>query len=116
MAKRPLWRDLETSDGREYSVSLGLTEKLCVQHENGRHHMLTKTDNIHETYNTAKEDRDTGIVTLARMRDLGLPEAANNQMYLALSVHREYAPIRRALLETLPVSLKHKSPSVRETF
>ncbi|XP_019635205.1 PREDICTED: uncharacterized protein LOC109478183, partial [Branchiostoma belcheri] len=40
----------------------------CPRYENERHHMLMEADNIHETYNTAKEDRDTDIVTLAGMR------------------------------------------------
>ncbi|XP_078665883.1 uncharacterized protein LOC144908223 [Branchiostoma floridae x Branchiostoma belcheri] len=57
--------------------------------------MLMEADNIHETYNTAKEDRDTDIVTLAGMR-VGLPEGANNQMYLALSRYIEKRVVQQA--------------------
>ncbi|KAI8481233.1 hypothetical protein Bbelb_410360 [Branchiostoma belcheri] len=45
------------------------TTNHCPRYENERHHMLMEADNIHETYNTAKEDRDTDIVTLAGMRN-----------------------------------------------
>ncbi|KAI8481638.1 hypothetical protein Bbelb_406390 [Branchiostoma belcheri] len=65
----------------------------CPRYENERHHMLMEADNIHETNNTAKEDRDTDIVTLAGMR-VGLPEGANNQMYLALSRYIEKKVVR----------------------
>ncbi|KAI8482166.1 hypothetical protein Bbelb_400540 [Branchiostoma belcheri] len=60
----------------------------CPRYDNERHHMLLEADSIHETYNTAEENRDTDIVTLAGMRE-GLPEAANNQMYLTLSRYIE---------------------------
>ncbi|KAI8511002.1 hypothetical protein Bbelb_119180 [Branchiostoma belcheri] len=62
----------------------------CPRCDNKRHHMLLEADSIHETHNTAEENRDTDIVTLAGMRE-GLSDAANNQMCLALSRYIESA-------------------------